>query len=186
MRDTKGYDAWIQAGYNLFSQEGHEGIQIERLARILDLNKSGFYHFFGDRDTFFEHLMLYHTSVADQFKKEIDACSSFDPGYLEVVMKYKVPILINNQLVRNRHIKIFEHTFTEISNKVKPSVTRVWSEYLGISEWPELTIRYFEMIQGTFYSRVTQDNFEYEFVRALSEEVKMIIKQMIRSESTGE
>jgi AcrR family transcriptional regulator len=186
MRDTKGYDAWLQAGYDLFSQEGHEGIQVERLARIIDLNKSGFYHYFGDRDTFFEHLMLYHTTVADQFKKEIDVCTSFDPGYLEVVMKYKVPMLINNQLVRNRHIKLFEHTFAEIRKKVKPSVVRIWSEYLGIPDRPELTMRYFEMIQGTFYSRVTPDNFEYEFVRALSAEVKMTVEAMIRSESSVE
>ena len=184
MKDSKGYNAWIQAGYNLFSLEGHEGIQVERLARITDLNKSGFYHYFGDRDTFFEHLMHHHTLVADQFKKEVDACTSLDPEYLEVVMKYKVPMLINNQLVRNRHVKLFADTFHEIGKKVNQSVIRIWSAYLGISDRPEITERYFEMIQGTFYTRVTPENFEYEFIRTLAEEVKMIIEAMIRTESS--
>lgn len=33
---------WIEAGYEQFAAEGLEGIQVERLARITGLNKSGY------------------------------------------------------------------------------------------------------------------------------------------------
>jgi len=35
-------DAWIKAGYKLLGKEGVDGVKVERLARILQLNKSGF------------------------------------------------------------------------------------------------------------------------------------------------
>ena len=36
---------WIEAGYERFAHEGPHGIQVERLARIIGVNKSGFYHY---------------------------------------------------------------------------------------------------------------------------------------------
>jgi hypothetical protein len=83
-------------------------------------------------------------------------------------------------------VKLFAQTFTGISNKVKPPVIRIWSEYLGIPDKPELTSSYFEMIRGRFYSSVTVENFDYEFIRTLSAEVKVIIEAMMRSESSVE
>jgi hypothetical protein len=35
---------WLEAGYDQFADEGLEGLQIERLSRITNLNKSGYYH----------------------------------------------------------------------------------------------------------------------------------------------
>jgi hypothetical protein len=42
----KTIQGWLDVGYKIFAHEGPEGIQVERLARILGVNKSGFYHFF--------------------------------------------------------------------------------------------------------------------------------------------
>ncbi len=57
---TDSFANWLNLGYELFSEEGHEGLQVERLSRILGKNKSGFYHFFGNRETFLESLMKMH------------------------------------------------------------------------------------------------------------------------------
>jgi AcrR family transcriptional regulator len=50
MEKAKNSSAWTEVGYALFAEEGLDGIQVERLARILKLNKSGFYHYFRDLD----------------------------------------------------------------------------------------------------------------------------------------
>ena len=57
MEKAKNLSVWTEAGYKLFAEEGLEGIQVERLARILQLNKSGFYHYFGDLDGYCEELI---------------------------------------------------------------------------------------------------------------------------------
>ena len=60
MEKAKNSSVWTEVGYNLFAEEGIEGIQVERLARILQLNKSGFYHYFGDIDGYCEELINLH------------------------------------------------------------------------------------------------------------------------------
>ena len=52
MEKHKNSSVWTEEGYRLFAKEGLDGIQVERLARILSLNKSGFYHYFGDLEGF--------------------------------------------------------------------------------------------------------------------------------------
>lgn len=41
MRSTKSYDRWIEIGYHQLANTGPEGIHVEELSRLLDLNKSG-------------------------------------------------------------------------------------------------------------------------------------------------
>jgi AcrR family transcriptional regulator len=43
-------EAWIKKGYSLLAKEGLSGIQVGSLARMMGVNKSGFYLHFGDRD----------------------------------------------------------------------------------------------------------------------------------------
>ncbi len=44
---TSKVEKWIKAGYALLATDEIDGINIERLARALNVNKSGFYHYFG-------------------------------------------------------------------------------------------------------------------------------------------
>jgi hypothetical protein len=50
-----------RAGYELLSTDGMEGIKVERLARNLALNKSGFYHYFKAMDVFVKSLLRHMT-----------------------------------------------------------------------------------------------------------------------------
>ena len=69
MKET--INRWIEAGYEIFAHEGPEGVQIEKLARKVGLNKSGFYHYFSDRDVFFTRLLEYHYQLNEQCFKEL-------------------------------------------------------------------------------------------------------------------
>ena len=183
MSRSKSYQKWIDAGYDLFAQEGNEGIQIERLARITELNKSGFYHYFGELDIFFEHLMLHHRETTDLFRKEIDTCLTFDPDYINLLVKHKITVLAQNQLVRNRHIKLFLDVYNEVNVKVDKAVLRIWASFLGIPERPEVALHYYEMTRHTFFSRVNYDNLTYELGHEIADKAKLIIQEMIKSES---
>ena len=182
MSRSKSYALWINAGYELFAREGNEGIQVERLARIIGLNKSGFYNYFGDMGIYFEHLMLHHRQTTDLFCNEIDLCSSFDPDYLNLLVKHKITVLAQNQLVRNRHIKLFLDTYNEVNLKVDHAVLPMWASFLEIPEQPAVAFRYYEMTRSTFFSRVNVDNLTYELGNEIATEAKSIIQEMIKKE----
>jgi AcrR family transcriptional regulator len=174
MSKSKAYQAWIEAGYDLFSQEGYDGIQIERLARIVDLNKSGFYHYFGDRETYFKHLMQHHLNNADLQVKDVQSLHNFIPGYIQYMLHFSTPVLVNMQLVRESHHPLFATTFVEVNKKVDPATLPLWADFIGIPENPGLAFRYFEFFRDMFYARLNKDNLNYEFIHATCMEAKDI------------
>src|SRR5918995_586678 len=94
--------AWAETGYDLFAHDGLEGMQVERLARIVNLNKSGFYHYFGDLDGYLEFLLAMHERKLEIYFDEVKRTKTIDPEYLHLLIKYKVPTLFHMQLLRMR------------------------------------------------------------------------------------
>jgi AcrR family transcriptional regulator len=79
---------WMEQGYTLFAEEGLEGIHIERLARILHLNKSGFYHYFADLEGYYEGLIKLHDQKVSLFVHDVGQAKKLDPDYLLVLVKH--------------------------------------------------------------------------------------------------
>ena len=50
---------WINLGYRLFSEEGASGIIVEKMAKILKVNKSSFYWHFKTKTDFIEQLIMF-------------------------------------------------------------------------------------------------------------------------------
>ena len=50
---------WINLGYRTFSEQGASGIVVEKMARILNVNKSSFYWHFKTRKDFIENLITF-------------------------------------------------------------------------------------------------------------------------------
>ena len=48
---------WLRAALAVFENEGIEGVRVERLARDLNVAKSGFYWHFKDRDQLYDELL---------------------------------------------------------------------------------------------------------------------------------
>lgn len=48
---------WLRAALEVFESEGIEGVRVERLARDLNVAKSGFYWHFKDRDQLYDELL---------------------------------------------------------------------------------------------------------------------------------
>lgn len=164
IKKSKSYNAWLKVGYELFAQDGPEGIQIERLARILDLNKSGFYHYFGNHDTYFEHLMQDHLLQTNLLVDQIQSSRAFIPDCIQFLADASIPILFQKQLQRACHIPLFAKTYKEANNKVEPSILPLWIDFIEISDNPTLALHYLEFVRDTFYARVTADTLSFEFI----------------------
>lgn len=179
MEKARNSSQWVEEGYTLFAKEGPDGIQIERLARILQLNKSGFYHYFGDLEGFFEHLLNKHTKKAELYLADIRKISTIDPEYLHLLVKHKMPTLFHMQLIRNKENPLFANLIERIDREERNALQELWSDFLGFHDEPALAMRYFDLINGKFYSRVSFSNFDYPFICGLITEAKVLMQQIV-------
>lgn len=178
MRESTSLKKWVEAGYELFAYEGPNDIRVERLARILDLNKSSFYHYFGNIDYFYEQVVALHAERSTWYIADIQKCSDFDPDFLNVMVQHKMFILAHMQLVLNRHIPLFFETFQELSLKIDQSILPLWSTFIGIPNQPKLALQYFQQVRDMFFSRITVNTLEYPFLHTLAFDAKDIVLKM--------
>ncbi|MBN7812617.1 TetR/AcrR family transcriptional regulator [Algoriphagus sp. H41] len=172
---TDSLGNWLTLGYELFSEEGHEGLQVERLSRILGKNKSGFYHFFGDKDVYLEQLMQLHLANEERLIPEFVELAQIDRRFVELMVAHKQTILFQTQLVKNRDVKLFQDTFQQVHQMVEAAIEPAWVRYLGISE--EVAMRYWRLIRDTFYARVTLESFNQEWVAGFVKEARLILHE---------
>lgn len=178
---SKSYNLWIEAGYELFSLEGPEGIQIERLARILDLNKSGFYHYFGNHDVYYSRLMDYHRQLVNGLEERVRTMNRLIPEGIQLLSEALTPILVQKQLQRASHIPLFALTFKEVNRKVDAAFLPLWSEFIEIPSHPLLALRYLEFVRDIIYARLTPTSLSFEFIFETCMEAKEICQGFIRS-----
>lgn len=173
-RETR--KSWIELGYELFSEEGHEGLQVERLSRILNKNKSGYYHYFGDKDVFLNELMEEHLKRAYAYGEQIKLIQDFDPEYIQLMVQNKNTILFQMQLVKNREVKIFLDTALKVNEHIVPIIFPVFSRYLGVSV--EEAGKVWVLLRDSFYSRVTSKTFSEEWISAFTSELRDILARV--------
>lgn len=166
----KSKQKWIDTGYELFCEEGHEGLQIERLSRITGLNKSGFYNYFGDLDQYFDSLMEEHNLLVDQMNEVLPTLNSYDPDFLNLIIANKPTFCFHIQLVRNRHIKKFLETHNLVNSKIDGNARILFAKDLGLKA--DAAARYHDMVRDLFFTRADYKNLNYDFLHTLFLEVK--------------
>jgi len=177
MDKAKNASAWTEQGYTLFAEEGLDGIHIERLARILQLNKSGFYHYFGDMEVYCAELLRLHEQKADIFYDEIKHIKTIDPEYFQKVVEHKVMIMFQVQLYHTKSKPAYYNLAEMIDEKEGPILQHIWNEYLGFGDNADLAIRYFVIVRDMAYRRMSLQNLTVDFLRKIFTEAKLIMNQ---------
>ena len=170
---------WLETAYQLFAHEGPGGIHIERIARLLNLNKSSFYHHFGTLEVFYDALVQYHYQRIDHAMKDLQTSQNLDPDYIEQALKHKVTFMCQAQLVRNKNNPLFAIAVIKVNQKIDQSVIHLWQKHLQISN-TDLALKYLSFIRDTFYARVSFDNFNYSFLQGLIKDSKYIVDEISR------
>ena len=173
-------EAWVKAGYKLLGKEGIEGIKVERLARILQLNKSGFYHYFGSMDSYVKGLHQYHVNMAKAIAKEIAVCESLDPDVLQLMLKHKSFFLVESQLlVKSKTTNYFSSEFDEAGKIVNRELLPLWRKATQLPENSEVALSYLNIILHFFYARINCDNLNYEYLHALTFETEEVLNKVM-------
>jgi AcrR family transcriptional regulator len=171
--------AWIEAGYELFTAEGPEGLQVERLARITGLNKSGYYHYFGDRETYLEKLMDHHLKYATAYASELKKVKHFDPEYIELLIKYNAQIIFATQLIKNRNNKLLFGTQQSINEMIDPVLSKIFADFIGHKDHLEFSAKYYNQVKYMFHAQITPENMNYPFLRDFMYEAREVIQTAV-------
>jgi len=170
-------EKWVKAGYALLATDEIDGINIERLARVLKANKSGFYHYFGTREEYFKSLVRYHIHRAQIVAAEIQQCDAIDPDLLLVIAREKVFFLVEAQLlVKGKPFKAKIDT-TEAGRIITDSVVTLWRKQNESFTDVEGALATVDIIRHFIYGRIDAQNINYQFLHVLAEEIKVIFRK---------
>jgi AcrR family transcriptional regulator len=172
-------EAWIKAGYKILGKEGIEGIKVERLARILQLNKSGFYHYFGSMNIFLQRVLRYHVSEAKIVALEVGGCASLDPDLLLLIIKYKTFFLVESQLLVKCKPSQFASDLDEASKIVNKEILPLWRTATRLPEDMTAALAYLNIIHHFFYARINADKMSYEVLQSLAIETKEVLNKVV-------
>ncbi len=172
-------EAWIKAGYKLFGNEGIEGVKVERLARILQLNKSGFYHYFGSMNSFLKSLLRYHVSMARYIAAEAATCENLDPDLLLLIIKHKTFFLVESQLLVRCKTTHLGADIDEAGRIINKEILPLWRKATQLPEDSTVALAYLNIILHYFYARLTPDNMNYEFLHSLAVETRGVLNKVV-------
>jgi AcrR family transcriptional regulator len=178
MEKHKNSAGWAEAGYNLFAREGLDGLQVERLARILQLNKSGFYHYFGDLEGFCLELLELHKKKIDDFVEEVYGIKKLDPDYLHLVIAHTKTVMFQVQLIRTASNHFLHAASDMIDQKVHAAIRELWCNYLDVPSDTDLGMRYYAMVRDMFYTRISFQNLNYTFLHNMITDAKSIMDEI--------
>jgi len=179
MSKNNSEHSWIEAGYELFTEEGLEGLQVERLARITGLNKSGYYHYFGDRETYLEKLMDHHFKHATAYANDLKQVKHFDPEYIELLIKYTPALMFTNQLIKNRKHKLLFGTQQSINEMIDPVLIKIFADFIGHNDHLEFAEKYYNQVKYMFHAQITPENMNYPFLRDFLYEAREVIQNAV-------
>jgi len=152
----------------LFSVNGPDGVQVEKLARMLGLNKSGFYHHFGDREGLFTFIVQHHSRMNEQFYNGISAANSFSPGFLNLVIKYRTAVLVQMQLRKHSDVPMFRDAFQAAKKRNTPLILPLWEDYLKISGNPALSKELYTIFQDVFFMRIANEDLTFKLAEGIA------------------
>lgn len=171
-------EIWIKAGYKLLGTEGPEGIKIERLARLLNLNKSGFYYYFRTMEGFLKNLLQYHVHMAEGVAAEIARCESIDPDLVDLVVRNKQFFLAESQLLIKSRLAHTGYQVDEAGKIITNELLSLWRRNKVAPGDTAAALAYLNIIRHFIYARIDADNITSEFLHDLAVETKKTFEKV--------
>lgn len=177
MAALKTSQKWIVAGYEMFAFEGPNGFNIENLSRQLGLNKSGFYHYFLERDIFFEELMKHHDRIGVEFAAELSHLKDFMPEYPMLMVKYQTGLHVQMQLRKNITVPLFKEYYNKVKKRNYKYQLPLWAKYVQISDM-NLAAELFEIAVDLMVIRLENDKITYDYLEGIFNGIKQTIEKL--------
>lgn len=184
MKYTESHLKWLEAGYEMFALEGPENFKVEQLAKNIGLNKSGFYHYFIDRETFYEELLDYHNKKGVEFAEELSRLKNFMPGYPELLVKYQTGLHIQMQLRKNTNIPLFREVFFKVKTRNNKYQLPLWAQFIQISDM-NLAAEMFEIALDLMVIRLQTDKITFDYLVGIFNGIKVTMDRIRLAKQTN-
>lgn len=168
---------WLAEGYRLFAQSGAAALNIQQIARNINKNKSSFYHYFGDMESFIPALLQYHIEQASIFADDIKACTTIKPDLIELFVEHKNDLLFHKHLRMQREKEAFKNCYEKAFAHMEEAFLEKWMEFLGLTDRPMFAGTFLNMTVENFLLRITEQNLNYDWLDNYLNEVQNFIKQ---------
>ena len=175
---TSKIETWIKAGYALLGTEGLESLKIERIARGLNLNKSGFYYYFESMPGFLKRLLEYHVELANVVAADIERCETMDPDLVLVIVRQKSFFLVESQLLVKSRLA---HTHLDVDQAGKiitKALMTLWRNQNPAFCDQAVASAHLNIIRHFIYARIDAENITYEFIHDLVAETRMAFEKI--------
>ncbi len=173
--------AWILAGYEIFSKEGPKGLKVEVISRQVGKSKSSFYHHFSDLEVFTELLLNYHLQMAEIIAQREKLCKNIEPDLINILVDVKKDLLFNRQLRINRTVQTFKECFERSNKLVEEAFLDVWAKDIGLPDKTKLASNVLDLTLENFYLQITEDTLNHKWLSNYFSDLKSIISQIKKS-----
>lgn len=158
--ESNNKQKWLLTGYELFGDIGAEALNVEKLSNIVGLNRSSFYHYFGDLEVFEAHLFRYHIDRYEAFYQLIKDYDKFDMLFGEDVMNRKAELAFQRQLLVNTSVTRYRECSDEARKHTEEKTYQLWSEYSQLKGDSEEQKILFRAIRDFYYIHYGQSQSE--------------------------
>lgn len=166
-------EKWIDTGYQLFSASGPQSVNVERLSILVGLNRSSFYHYFGDVDRYERELLDEHVRRFELLGMQLKECSSFDPEMLHLVKDNPMEIKFHRQLLINESTIRYIDCFKRAKSFTERNAFRLWSKFNELGDHPDIEFNLFETIRD--YSLLHFEQTKEDKTTEMLHDVKLLM-----------
>lgn len=177
MVETEITHKWITEGYKLFAENGPKEFKVEKLASQVGMNKSGFYHYFVDREVFFSELMKYHDQNGVKFAQELSIVKNFMPGYPLTLIKYLTGLEVQLHLRQHLDTPLFKEYFFRVKNRNNKYQIPLWAKYIKINDL-QLAAELFEITVDLMLIRLNGKKITFDYLEGIFIGTKHTIEKL--------
>lgn len=174
-------EIWINAGYQLFSLYGFNGLKIEPLSKNIGISKSSFYHYFADLELFMDFLLKHHVKQSKLIAVKERNARNIDPELVNILIEHKTDLLFNRQLRIHQNIKSYASTLEESNKNVGDAFLTVWIKDLGLQLSNTQIEALYTLALENFFLQINIDTLNYDWLSNYFKDLKKIAGTFISS-----
>jgi hypothetical protein len=102
-----------------------------------------------------------------------------------VMIDHAQTVMVNRQLAIAHRTDLFDTILTEVNKKITRALLPVWAEYVSLYDRPNIALRYLKLMQDAFYTRLSFDRLQMDYLHEQTVEFKSLIAEMLQGEQSN-
>jgi hypothetical protein len=174
----KNRQEWLDKGYQMISESDFTSVNIESIARVINKNKSSFYHYFGDWTGFEVALLEHHIESAKRFAFDVKNCKDIIPDMMDVFLAHKIDIFFHKKLRINREKPHYKRCFESAYTMFEDAVLDKWVIFIKLEGQSLLAAQFLSLLCENFLLQITQENFNHLWLKKYLLEASKLMQNM--------